>query len=140
MLLCIWTSFSVTRSLIDSNAEAATNATDVERRSLFDIIKHRRYVDDLYNSVSQNPGKLKNLVAADFRKMFDEPELKRREGNLTIWQYRSDRCVLDIYFKDNSKKPFDYILHHRDTAFFMGGSAIVEELSDGDCLQTIISM
>jgi len=39
-----------------------------------------------------------DLKGHDIVQIFDKPELVRRDLPTTIWQYRSERCVMDVYF------------------------------------------
>lgn len=39
-----------------------------------------------------------DLNGHDIAQIFDAPELVRRELPTTIWQYRNDACVMDVYF------------------------------------------
>lgn len=38
------------------------------------------------------------LKGHDIAQLFDAPELVRRDLPTTIWQYRNDACVMDVYF------------------------------------------
>ena len=135
-LLCIWGAFAATRMIVHSEAVASTGAMSPQT-SLFAALEKRRYVYDL---VGTDPEQLKQLQVSDLEQMFDQPELKRREGNLTVWQYRSDACVLDIYFRGDDETPLDYVLRSRHVAYFVGGEDSSEDLSEVDCIDTIISM
>lgn len=138
-LLCIWGAFAATRMIVHSEAVASTGAMS-PKTSLFAALEKRRYVSDLYDLVGTDPEQLKQLQVSDLEQMFDQPELKRREGNLTVWQYRSDACVLDIYFRGDDETPLDYVLRSRHVAYFVGGEDSSEDLSEVDCIDTIISM
>lgn len=139
-LLCIWGAFTATRMVVNSEAVASTGAMS-SKKSLFAALERRRYVSDLYDLVGSDPENLKQLISTDFEKMFSAPELKRREGNLTVWQYRSDACVLDLYFKGDDDTPLDYVMRPRHVAYFVGGEEDSNAaLSDAECIETIISM
>ena len=138
-MLCIWGAFAATRMIVHSEAVASTGAMS-PKTSLFAALEKRRYVSDLYDLVGTDPEQLKQLQVSDLEQMFDQPELKRREGNLTVWQYRSDACVLDIYFRGDDETPLDYVLRSRHVAYFVGGEDSSEDLSEVDCIDTIISM
>ena len=138
-LLCIWGAFTATRMVVHSEAVASTGAMS-PKKSLFAALEKRRYVSDLYDLVGTDPEQLKQLQVSDLEQMFDQPELKRREGNLTVWQYRSDACVLDIYFRGDDDTPLDYVLRPRNVAYFVGGEDSSVDLSEVDCIDTIISM
>ena len=44
------------------------------------------------------PAHLVGLKGDAVRRTFGEPEMRRREPPAEVWQYRSPRCVLDLYF------------------------------------------
>lgn len=52
----------------------------------------------LSRSISYNPEHILKMTGQDIRAALHEPGLIRREAPTIIWQYRSEACVLDIYF------------------------------------------
>ena len=50
---------------------------------------------------------LANLNGKAVEAKLGKPEMQRGEGSAKVWQYRSDRCALDVFFypQGNSKKP-----------------------------------
>ncbi|OKH87341.1 hypothetical protein [Thalassospira sp. TSL5-1] len=50
---------------------------------------------------------LANLDGKKVEAKLGKPEMQRGEGAARVWQYRSDRCALDVFFypQGNSKKP-----------------------------------
>lgn len=52
--------------------------------------------------ISHNPDAVLNLTGQDIQAALKAPGLIRRDLPTIIWQYRSDSCVLDIYFKATS--------------------------------------
>ena len=46
----------------------------------------------------QDVDQILDLKGHDIVQIFDEPELVRSELPTTIWQYRNDSCVMDVYF------------------------------------------
>jgi hypothetical protein len=56
----------------------------------------------LAKDISLHPDRLMNIRGQDVKTVLREPELVRAESPTTIWQYRTDSCVLDIYFTGNA--------------------------------------
>lgn len=52
----------------------------------------------LAKDISLHPEKMLSVRGQDIKSVLREPELIRIEAPTTIWQYRTDACVLDIYF------------------------------------------
>lgn len=44
-----------------------------------------------------NPDRLLGMDAPELKSRLGEPTLIRRDGDAEVWQYRSDRCVLDLF-------------------------------------------
>lgn len=56
---------------------------------------------------------LGELQGASVRAALDEPEMVRTDLPTIVWQYRSDQCVLDIYFKsDEQEATFANVIHY----------------------------
>ena len=53
----------------------------------------------LRRALSAHPDKLLDLKGQDVRAALHEPSLIMSEAPTIIWQYRTDACVLDVYFK-----------------------------------------
>lgn len=54
--------------------------------------------------VRSNPDNVLQLKGRDIMAAFDVPELVRDETPSTLWQYRTESCVLDVYFKSSDAK------------------------------------
>jgi hypothetical protein len=52
----------------------------------------------LAKDISLHPEKMLSVRGQDIKSILREPELIRHESPTTIWQYRTDACVLDVYF------------------------------------------
>jgi hypothetical protein len=57
---------------------------------------------NLAKDISLHPDRLMEIRGQDVKTILREPELVRQESPTTIWQYRTDSCVLDIYFSGNT--------------------------------------
>ncbi len=61
-----------------------------------------RYVYALQENVADNPSFLKGLSDEKIALILAQPELKRTDSPTEIWQYRSEDCIIDIYFVQKS--------------------------------------
>ncbi len=53
--------------------------------------------------VKGNPAALLKLKGAQISLLFSKPGLQRHEGDMNVWQYRTDSCVLDVYVADSGR-------------------------------------
>jgi len=54
--------------------------------------------------VNDDPRQLMGLDHESLNEMLGEPALIRRDGDAEVWQYRADRCVLDLFLYGTDKK------------------------------------
>ena len=54
--------------------------------------------------VNDDPQQLMGLDRATLNEKLGEPALIRRDGDAEVWQYRADRCVLDLFLYGVDKK------------------------------------
>jgi len=52
----------------------------------------------LRREVAFSPDTILDIKGRDVHKIFNTPELVRRDLPTVIWQYRNEACVLDVYF------------------------------------------
>ncbi len=113
-------------TVLSNEAHAATRAMAVTKEDRVPsygtkILAHR---------LRSNPDVFVKLERQDVLALFDEPVLRRQEGQTHIWQYRSASCVLDIYFAPaEAAEGFwpvvHYELRNRETAVLTRASTIV---------------
>lgn len=114
-----------------AQASAALHAIDGQE---IDIKNHKK---DMLRRVSASPDTLLEMNAQHIRSLFDEPGLVRHESPITIWQYRSEACVLDLYFKGKAKDTFKPIVHYEIRARAKGArDEDVRESCAGDLLKS----
>lgn len=84
--------------------------------------------------VRSNPDNFLMLRGADVESAFDAPELAWAEFPGVVWQYRTDSCVVDVYFasmdEDVSEAP---VIH-----FEMRGRDGAEEIDAHSCLTGLV--
>ncbi len=90
----------------------------------------------LLKSVSYRPDNLLKVSARDVRALLSEPELVRQDQPTTIWQYRSEACVLDVYFQsmreDESAAP---VAHYEIRA---RGKDVSGDTAQGSCIRSLV--
>lgn len=77
--------------------------------------------------VNDDPRQLMGLDRATLNEKLGEPALVRRDGDAEVWQYRADRCVLDLFLYGTDKKVEHVDLRDR------GGGGGDDEGSVRDC-------
>lgn len=88
----------------------------------------------LLKTVSYRPENLLKVTARDVRALLSEPELVRAELPTTVWQYRTDTCVLDIYFQAQSADdPAAPVVHYE-----MRGREKQTQHARANCIKSLI--
>ncbi len=80
---------------------------------------HNALQADILREISYNPNAVLRLKGRDIVEALKAPGLIRKDLPTVIWQYRSDQCVLDVFFKTSSgevesARPAHYELRMRD--------------------------
>lgn len=66
----------------------------------------------LAKDIGLHPERLLIIRGQDVKLILREPELVRSESPTTIWQYRTDSCVLDIYFAGDQDPLLSPVAHY----------------------------
>lgn len=69
-----------------------------------------RYMRQLVTRIGDDPAAFLSLTGKEVRLLLAEPGLERREGAITVWQYRSDNCVLDVYLEAPPGRETQYVV------------------------------
>lgn len=85
----------------------------------------------LAREISLHPEKMLTVRGQDIKYVLREPELIRHETPTTIWQYRTDSCVLDIYFSGESDALMLPVAHYEMRARAKG-------VSDADVAESCV--
>ncbi len=75
--------------------DSAIAAPGVSGQSSYHVESERR---NLRHFVSSNPDNILRLKGRDVSFAMSKPELIRHEFPSVVWQYRTNECVLDVYF------------------------------------------
>lgn len=73
----------------------------------------------MLRSLKSNHDNIIKFQGASLRSIMNEPELVRTDFPTVVWQYRSEQCVLDVYFHSaDGNADFSEVVHyemrHRD--------------------------
>ncbi len=95
----------------------------------------RTYRKDLLKKVVYHPDTVLKLRGSDVRNIFHEPELVREDRPTMVWQYRTQACVLDVYFLTSKKAPdFSPVAHYEIRAREKG---VEDKEVQQDCLRNL---
>lgn len=110
------------------NPEATTNAqqahASVSAASSFVETLDTKRAKELYNDwrhnnmralISAKPEKIKQLTGADALKIMGQPELVRKDGSSLSWQYRSQNCVIDLFWVNGASDVSRIPVYHFET-------------------------
>ena len=79
-----------------SQAYASLNDGEVSGERMLNYKPARKRI--LRSRLKDDANHILELKGHDIVQIFSEPELVRRDLPTTIWQYRNDACVMDLYF------------------------------------------
>jgi hypothetical protein len=88
----------------------------------------------LATQISLNPAHMMNVRGQDIKSILREPELVRHDAPTTIWQYRTDACVLDIYFAGDSDPLLSPVAYYEIRA---RGKGVEDAKIAGTCVRDL---
>lgn len=113
-----------------------------------DAAAKRDYSDDLEKLLIKDPEKISMLLGQDLTLILAQPDLVRKDAMMSMWQFRSTDCVLDVYFKPASDDwkyapVMHYEMRKRQKAVFRYDASIEAEaaspLEDAQsCVKSLI--
>ncbi len=74
----------------------------------------------------QGPGELIGRESAEVTALLGRPDFSRSDGPAEVWQYRGERCVLDVFLYKND---LGRLVEHAELR--RRGTGVI---SDGDCV------
>lgn len=108
---------------------------DLEQLSKSDLV---RYGYALQVAILQAPDNVKKLNANEIKLALSKPDLERKDGSNHLWQYRTDACVLDVYWKQQkASKPISYFEIRQRRSVLDGTQPVVDPVQ-WQCVQSII--
>lgn len=104
----------------------------------------QKYREDIKALLIKEPEQIRMLLGQDLLLVMAEPDMQRQDAMMTMWQYSSDDCVLDIYFKPAENQDFAPVMHHeiraRKTAYFVNmDEEQSTETNEQHCLESLLS-
>ena len=103
-----------------------------EKLNLAELSKGQmyRYAVSVQNAVAENPDMFLKLGAEEVSLILASPDLTRKDGVGGVWQYRTNECVLDVFFAS------DKIAHYEFRSRKMGSDEIP---ASETCLRNLYS-
>jgi hypothetical protein len=135
-------------------AYGGTQAPALFRLALFPDSRHavsddyqpaRGYIARAQKYIAGEPAALTKLTEREIGYLFGKPSLERRDADARIWQYRTEGCVVDVYFYKNDAQKSGYDVSYVD--FRSGeqlkvGGPIAEKPATSNhqsrCLRTLV--
>lgn len=94
----------------DQKASISADRTDTQMREETEIARLNDLDPDLYQAYRDDPKSLVGHAILDMKTAFGFPTQTRREENITIYQYISKSCVLDVFAKpEKQQKQIVYV-------------------------------
>lgn len=113
---------------------AQASLTDVGPLEIHGVEMTRRQI---LEKVSVDPDTLLDVTGRHVMAILSEPELVRHDGFSSVWQYRTDSCILDVYFsgkKDEMNTPVSYYeIRARE-------KGVEDKKVQNDCIRHIASL
>lgn len=85
--------------------------------------------------VKGNPDALLKIGGPQAFVLFDEPGLKRAEGDMAIWQYRTADCVLDLYIADKGEGA----VTHYEARPRSADATAFDDAQSRDCVRSVFN-
>jgi hypothetical protein len=130
----------LSRVISVNRALAATLAFSPERPVVETMSddERRHYAQALSGLVTDRPDKILQLVGQDLLIVFRDPDLRRADGGSSMWQYRTEACVLDIYFTGGDESAVShYEIRPRKIAVFTSEDKHDGAVDAAGCLKSI---
>ena len=91
----------------------------------------------LKHKISRSADTLMQLNGAAVQQVFNAPELVRSDLPTVVWQYRTDACVLDVYFTASNETNLDKapVAHYEARSRDAKGRA---KVSAQDCVSSMV--
>jgi hypothetical protein len=79
-----------------------------------DYVPARGYIARAQKFVESDPDSLLKLTEDEVSYIFGRPSMERRDADAHIWQYKSNACVVDVYFYEQPGMTHGYNVAHVD--------------------------
>lgn len=98
-----------------------------------------RHSYKIQTALRQSPSLVTFFSDKELTLALSKPDLMRREGEMSVWQYVGETCVLDIYWAQKSKDDIEqiyYEFHPRRKLLQTVGYD--EDIQEWECMQSIL--
>lgn len=113
----------------------STKPADLTKLSKSELIRHG-YA--LQVAMIQTPENISKLTADDVKLALSSPDFSRQDGGNHMWQYRTDACVLDIFWKqDKAEKSVSHFEFRQRRSVLNMSEAVIDPVK-WQCVQQII--
>lgn len=97
-----------------------------------------RYAYAMQAALTQKPDNIRHLTTMDIKLAMAEPDLDRKDGRSHVWQYRTESCVLDVYWRQGGKRQKVSHYEFRARRAIFDDVAVIENKPAWHCIQTLI--
>ena len=97
-----------------------------------------RYGYDIQAALTYKPDDLKHLRRGDLKLALAKPDLNRKEGSKNVWQYRTDSCVLDVYWQKNQAQATISHYEFRERRSIFETKSGTRDPAAWHCMQSLI--
>jgi hypothetical protein len=123
----------------------ANRAYAFSRPSLIEMndAAKQHYAEDLKKLLIKKPEQIRMLLGQDILLVMDKPSMQRQDDMISMWQFRSSECVLDIYFKPAEEWEYAPVMHYelrkRQKAYFIKSDEVSELDNQKDCVKSLLT-
>jgi hypothetical protein len=100
------------------------------------------YIARARSFVSDDPETLSMLTEREITYLFGKPAMERRDASASVWQYKTETCVVDFYFYDQpgfeEESRVSYVDVRRTGHDGKMQFKTVSEARKSDCFETVI--
>jgi len=115
---CIAAFHHLNSDMTSGSAHAATvDASSPEAYQASHLRKSRLQIRSLAKNIYKKPNAIKGKEISSLAQIFYQPELTRIEGDIVMWQYRNEECVMDLYFEKGERPSGKEKVRHFETRF-----------------------
>ncbi len=95
-----------------------------------------RYARGVQLGVAKNPDQLASLRQQDVELIFSKPHFVRNDGVTQVWQYRTESCVVDIYWQGSNVQNKAKFVEFRDRQ--LNGEMEANKSAPWHCVQSLV--
>jgi hypothetical protein len=90
--------------------QAGRSADEQLRVALLPAYGGQDYVERARDYVESVPETMNHLTQREVTALYGAPAMTRKDADAQVWQYRSDECVMDVYFYGSGDgRPVTYV-------------------------------